>query len=83
MHLELLTPGKNVFSGNVRLVKVPGSGGSFEVLENHAALISALDEGVLKFITPNDQTQEFTIRGGVIQVVKNEVIILAETLLAT
>lgn len=82
MHLEILTPGKKVFAGEVKLVKVPGKGGSFEVMENHAAIISTLNEGVVKVITTDDQTQQFSINGGVIQVVKNQVIILAESLLS-
>ncbi len=82
MHLEILTPGKKVFAGEVKLVKVPGKGGSFEVMENHAAIISTLDEGIVKVITNDDQTQQFSINGGVIQVLKNQVIVLAESLLS-
>jgi F-type H+-transporting ATPase subunit epsilon len=82
MHLEILTPGKKVFSGEIKLVQVPGSGGSFEVMENHATIISTLDQGTIKVITNDDQTQQFSIDSGVIQVIKNEVIVLAETLLS-
>jgi F-type H+-transporting ATPase subunit epsilon len=82
MHLEILTPGKKVFSGEIKLVQVPGSGGSFEVMENHATIISTLDQGTIKVITIDDQTQQFSIDSGVIQVIKNEVIVLAETLLS-
>ena len=82
MHLEILTPEKKVFAGEVKLVKVPGKGGSFEVMENHAAIISTLDEGIVKVITNDDQTQQFSINGGVIQVLKNQVIVLAESLLS-
>ena len=82
MHLEILTPGKKVFSGEIKLVQVPGSGGSFEVMENHATIISTLDKGIVKVITNDDQTKQFSIDSGVIQVIKNEVIVLAETLLS-
>lgn len=82
MYLEILTPSKRVFSGEIKLVKVPGSAGSFEVMENHAAIISTLEEGTVKVITDDDQTKEFSINGGVIQVVKNQVILLAESLLS-
>lgn len=81
MHLDILAPGKKVFSGEIKLVKVPGSGGSFEVMKNHATLISTLDQGTIKVITEDDQTVQFNIGSGVIQVIKNEVIVLAETLL--
>ncbi len=80
MNLEILTPSKKVFSGSVKLIKVPGSGGSFEVLENHAAIISTLDAGIVKVIGNDDEKHEFNINGGVIQVVKNKVIVLAESL---
>jgi F-type H+-transporting ATPase subunit epsilon len=80
MYLEILTPGKKVFAGNIRLIKVPGSDGFFEVMENHAPIISTLSEGDIKIITEDDKTQLIGIKGGVIQVLKNQVIVLAESL---
>jgi F-type H+-transporting ATPase subunit epsilon len=80
MYLEILTPGKKVFTGDIRLIKVPGSNGSFEVMNNHAPIISTLDEGNIKIITMENQTQTFGIKGGVIQVLKNQIIVLAESL---
>jgi F-type H+-transporting ATPase subunit epsilon len=80
MYLEILTPSKKVFTGDIKLIKVPGSDGWFEVMENHAAIISTLKEGSIKIITADDQTQNFGIQSGVIQVLKNEVIVLVESL---
>jgi len=80
MHLEVLTPGKLVFSGEIRLIKVPGSDGSFEVMDNHAPIISSLQEGNIKIITDDNQTQNIGIKGGVIQVLKDKIIVLVESL---
>ncbi len=80
MHLEVLTPGKMVFSGEINLIKVPGSNGSFEVMNNHAPIISTLQEGDIKIITDDNQSQIISIKGGVIQVLKNQIIVLVESL---
>ena len=78
MLLEIVTPDKKVFEGEVSSVQMPGSEGGFEVLDNHAALISSLGKG--KVVIKSEDGQEFTIDGGVAEVLDNKVIILAETL---
>ena len=80
MQLELLTPGKNVFSGEVKLVKLPGSNGSFEVMNNHAPIISALTEGELKVETESGETLRYNASGGVVEVKNNHVVVLAESI---
>jgi len=80
MHLEIITPDKKVYEGTVKLVKVPGSKGSFEVLRNHAPIISTLENGEVKIIDENDKTEFFEIGGGVIEVKQNKIIILAESI---
>ena len=80
MQLEILTPAKNVFSGEVKLVKVPGSNGSFEIMKNHAAIISSLNDGELKVITASDEALRYHISGGVVEVNNNHVIVLAESI---
>ena len=80
MQLEILTPSKNVFSGEVKLVKVPGSNGSFEIMKNHAAVISTLSDGELKVITELGETLRYTIKSGVVEVVNNHIVILAESI---
>lgn len=79
MILELVTPDKKVFEGEVESVKMPGSLGGFEVLDHHASLISSLGKG--KVVIRSKDGQEFTIDGGVAEVKDNKVIILAETLI--
>jgi len=80
MQLEILTPTQSVFSGEVKLVKAPGSDGSFEVLNNHAAMISALTDGELKFVTESGETLRYITNGGVIEVNKNHIVILVESI---
>jgi len=80
MQLEILTPIKNVFSGEVKLVKVPGSNGSFEIMKNHAAIISTLMEGELKVIKESNESLRFKISGGVVEVNDNKVVVLAESI---
>ena len=79
MNLQIITPDKRVFDGEVKLVQVPGSKGSFQVLKNHAPIISTLEPGKVKIIDAGDKTSFVTISGGVIEVRNNRIIILAES----
>lgn len=79
MQLEILTPDRKLFEGEVISVKVPGSKGQFEVLKNHAPIISSLEkEGKVRVITSDNKTVYFDVKGGVIEVLKDKVIILTE-----
>jgi F-type H+-transporting ATPase subunit epsilon len=78
MYLEIITPDKKVFSGEVTSVKVPGTNGQFQVLKNHAPIISTLSNGKVTVITPTE-TKVFEVKGGVIEVLKNKVVVLAES----
>lgn len=78
MYLEILTPDRKLFEGEVNSVKVPGSKGQFEVLKNHAPLISSLEVGQVRVITGENKTVLFYIKGGVIEVLKDKVILLTE-----
>ena len=79
MRLEIITPDSKVYEGEVKLVQVPGSKGSFQVLNNHAPIISTLDPGDVKVIDENDRTTMLHIGGGVIEVKNNRIMILAES----
>ena len=81
MYLEILTPQKKIYSGEIKLLKVPGSKGSFEILKNHAPIISTLEKGPMKFVTPENETHTFSIESGVVQVANNKIIVLAESVL--
>ena len=80
MHLEIITPDKKVFEGEVTGAKFPGTNGSFEVLNNHAPLISTLENGPVRVTTASGQ-QYFNINGGVVEVLNNNIIVLAEAVL--
>lgn len=78
MNIEIINPDKTIFSGEAELVQLPGKDGSFEILTNHAPLISVLREGKIKLIDKNKNQQFFEINGGVIEVHNNKILILAE-----
>lgn len=78
MYLEIVTPDKKVFSGEIDSVQVPGSKGSFAVLKHHAPIISTLEKGKVK-IKERGTDSFFEISGGIIEVKDNKVIILAES----
>ncbi len=81
MVLDILTPEKSIFSGDIKLIKVPGSTGSFEIMENHAAIISSLDKGELKITPLKGEDIYYQIEGGVIEVNHNKAIVLIEKIL--
>ncbi len=81
MNLEILTPEEKVFEGTVELVKVPGTKGSFAILNMHAPIISTLEKGEVKVKKTKNQEQIFTISGGVVEVRDNKIIILAESVI--
>ena len=78
MQLDIVSPDKSVFSGEVSYVGLPGTGGRFGVLDDHAALISSLKAGIVDIKDADGKEQEFEINGGVVEVLKNKVIVLAE-----
>jgi len=77
MNLEILTPEKKVFEGEVVSATFPGADGSFQVLNNHAPLVSLLKDGVVEYRT-GDKTEKVNITGGVVEVLSNKVILLAD-----
>ncbi len=78
MNLEILTPENKVFSGDVYGVQLPGISGSFELLEKHAPMVSALKNGNLKILKDKNSTVSFTIQSGFVEVLNNKVTVLVE-----
>jgi F-type H+-transporting ATPase subunit epsilon len=76
MNLLMLTPEKEIFSGDITSVKVPGTNGSFEILSNHAPIVAALGKGEVRIIDKQGGKSSFKIQKGFIEVIKNEVSIL-------
>ena len=77
MHLDIITPDRKVFEGEVTAAQFPGADGSFEVLNNHAPLIAALKAGDVT-LTGASGREVIRIEGGVVEVLRNNVIVLAE-----
>lgn len=77
MHLEIITPDRKVFEGEVASARFPGADGSFEVLNNHAPLISALQAGDI--ILNGGGAGTFHVSGGIVEVLRNKVVVLAES----
>lgn len=78
MTLEILTPEKKIFSGEVYGVQLPGITGLFEVLEKHAPLVSALKAGKLKILKDKTSTAYYTIQSGFVEVINNKTTVLVE-----
>jgi F-type H+-transporting ATPase subunit epsilon len=79
MTLEILTPERKLFSGEVYGVQMPGISGSFEVLDKHAPLVSALKAGRVKVLRDKQaHTTSFAIQGGFVEVLNNKVTVLVE-----
>ena len=80
MLLEIVTPDKKVFEGEASAVTFPGSDGEFQVLSNHASLVSALDRGRVR-IAVDGKNEDLIIDGGVVEVLNNKIVLLAESVI--
>lgn len=76
MYLEIVTPDKTLFNGEVESVKFPGTAGKFEILNNHAPLISSLERGTITVKTKNGE-EAFEISSGIVEVLQNKIVVLA------
>jgi F-type H+-transporting ATPase subunit epsilon len=79
MKIEIITPEKKIFEGEIKSVRVPGKKGSFQVLKDHAPIISTLDKGPVIIIDNDGRETIFEINGGVIEVKTNKIILLADS----
>jgi F-type H+-transporting ATPase subunit epsilon len=76
MDVQIITPDKSLYDGKADLVTVPGTSGSIGILNNHAPLVSSLSKGEVKIVLDNNE-EFFKIDGGVVEVLKNSVVVLA------
>ena len=79
MLLEIISPDKSLYSGEILSIRVPGSKGSFEILKNHAPIISTLDKGMIDILEKSGDRSTFKVDGGVIEAKNNKIIVLAES----
>jgi F-type H+-transporting ATPase subunit epsilon len=77
MQLDILTPDKALFSGQIISIILPGSKGQFEILNNHAAIVSSLDKGTIKIKTADGKAERFEVNGGVVEAMDNKIVVLA------
>jgi len=83
MTLEILTPEKKIYSGEVYGVQLPGIDGLFEVLDKHAPLVSALGNGKMKVLKSKTSFEHYTIKSGFVEVLNNKATVLVEGAAAT
>ena len=77
MKLTILSPDREIFNGEVTGVQVPGTAGSFELLNNHAPIVSSLSYGVVRVKTA-DSTFSFKVDKGFIEMLNNEISLLVQ-----
>lgn len=77
MRVEILSPDKMIFEGEADSVQLPGKDGSFGILNNHAPIVASLKQGEVKVSTDGNE-QTFKVNGGVVEVLKNKVIVLSD-----
>lgn len=79
MKIEIITPDSKIYAGEIRSVRVPGTKGSFQVLKDHAPIISTLEKGTVYIVDEQGIEVRYEITGGVIEVNKNRIILLADS----
>lgn len=78
MTLNILTPERKIFEGEVYGILVPGVQGYFELLDNHAPIVAALGIGRMKVLKDKNNSEEYKIEGGFIEMSNNKTVVLIE-----
>lgn len=81
MQLDIISPEKTIFKGSVVSVTLPGTSGSFQILENHAPIISSLVKGKLSFVTNENELIELLIEDGFMEMNNNKVTVCIESII--
>ncbi len=79
LNLEIVTPDKPIFNEVVESITVPGTMGNFQILKNHAPLISTFDVGVVT-VKSGSEPAYFSTSGGTVEVNDNKVLVLADSI---
>ncbi len=79
MKLSLATPQELLFEGEVSAVRAPGILGYFQILNNHAPLLTILQKGTVTLSTPTE-TLEYSITGGILEIIRGEILLLVDGL---
>ena len=78
MKIKITKPDAILFEGDVKLAQLPGTGGLFEILNNHAPIISSLEKGNIRLVTDSSEEKLFEIRGGIVKSQQNDILILVQ-----
>ncbi len=78
MHISILTPDREIFTGDIKSVRVPGSDGQFQILNNHAPIISSLQKGEVEVLKADGTKLNFTIEKGFVENLNNSVSLLVQ-----
>lgn len=78
MFLEIVTPDEKIFEGEVLHASFPGSDGSFQILNNHAPMVSTLGKGDIRYKEEKKDEVHMLVEGGVVEVMNNKVNVLVE-----
>lgn len=78
MKVKITKPDSVLYEGEAKLLQLPGTGGLFEILQNHAPIISSLTKGTIHLVSEKDEDQNFDIRGGVVKGQQNDILILVQ-----
>jgi F-type H+-transporting ATPase subunit epsilon len=78
--LDIVTPSKSVFKGQIKSIIVPGTNGRFQVLKNHAPIVSTFEIGLVRVELTDLKSNYYSTAGGTIEVLDNEVIVLADSI---
>lgn len=79
LNVDIVTPQKTIYSGKATSVSVPGRKSPFQVLFNHAPIVSTLDTGKVKIVTEENKELFYSTSGGFVEVRSNNISILVET----
>ena len=80
LELEIVSPVKSVYKGMVKSLTAPGVMGEFQVLYNHAAMVAALQIGIMKLVNERGEEISFSTSGGILEVKSNIISVLADTI---
>ena len=78
MYIEIITPDKIVFEGEIDSARIPGKKGSFQVLTDHAPIVSTLEKGIITIVQAGGKEISYNSDGGVVELRKNKIILLVE-----
>ena len=78
MNVRIIKPDSTLYEGDAKLLQLPGTNGLFEIMQNHAPIISALKVGSVRLVMTDGDEKKFDIRGGVVKGQQNDILIMVQ-----